>query len=150
MHPESYPLAERIARSKKVTLPALIGNTPLLESIRPEDYVDAQFGLPTIRDILTELEKPGRDPRGDFASAQFKTGVNTIADLQPGMVLEGVVTNITHFGAFVDVGVHQDGLVHISQLADRFVRDPHEVVRVGEVVRVRVHGSRLRAVNAYR
>ncbi len=104
----------------------------------PEEFADAQFGVPTVKDILAELEKPGRDPRPEFRTAAFKDGVQAIGDLEPGMMLEGVVTNVANFGAFVDIGVHQDGLVHVSQLADRFVKDPREVVKAGDIVKVRV------------
>jgi protein Tex len=110
----------------------------VLRALKPEDFADAQFGVPTVKDILAELEKPGRDPRPEFKTAAFKEGVNEIADLQPGMTLEGVVTNVANFGAFVDIGVHQDGLVHVSQLADRFVKDPRDVVKAGDIVTVRV------------
>ncbi len=117
---------------------ALIGDSGHLRGLSPEGYKDARFDVSTVRDILAELEKPGRDPRPMFKTAAFKEGVDTLADLQPGMHLEGVVTNVTNFGAFVDVGVHQDGLVHISQLADKFVSDPRHVVKAGDVVRLRV------------
>jgi uncharacterized protein len=116
----------------------LIGDGLFLKSLKPVAFADADFGIPTVEDVLRELEKPGRDPRPEFKSATFIEGVETIADLGPGMQLEGVVTNVTAFGAFVDLGVHQDGLVHISELADRFVRDPREVVKAGDVVKVRV------------
>ncbi|MCK6522111.1 S1 RNA-binding domain-containing protein, partial [Myxococcota bacterium] len=116
----------------------VIGDESVLRSLRPERFTDAQFGLPTVKDILAELEKPGRDPRPSFKAAKFLDGVEKVEDLKPGMRLEGVVTNVTNFGAFVDVGVHQDGLVHISQLADRFVKDPYEVVKAGDIVQVRV------------
>ncbi len=115
-----------------------MGDGAALKGIRAEQFVDENFGLPTIRDILAELEKPGRDPRPSFVTASFAEGVEDIKDLRPGMALEGTVTNVAAFGAFVDIGVHQDGLVHISQLADRFVKDPNEVVKVGDVVKVRV------------
>ncbi|MBX9917359.1 MAG: RNA-binding transcriptional accessory protein [Nitrosomonas sp.] len=138
VHPESYPLVEQILNDIKLNVTALIGNSSALQSIRPEKYVTAQFGLPTVKDILHELEKPGRDPRSTFKTATFKEGVESIKDLHPGMVLEGVVTNVAAFGAFVDIGVHQDGLVHISALADKFVKDPHTVVKVGQVVTVKV------------
>uniref|UniRef100_UPI0035B0DBE2 S1 RNA-binding domain-containing protein n=1 Tax=Paracoccus sp. TaxID=267 RepID=UPI0035B0DBE2 len=117
---------------------AIMGDGAALKSVRAEQFVDEHFGLPTIRDILSELEKPGRDPRPSFVTASFAEGVNEISDLKPGMTLEGTVTNVAAFGAFVDIGVHQDGLVHVSQLANRFVKDPNEVVKVGDVVRVRV------------
>jgi uncharacterized protein len=110
----------------------------VLKSINPANFVDERFGLPTVRDILTELEKPGRDPRPEFRTATFADGVDDIKDLKPGMRLEGTVTNVAAFGAFVDIGVHQDGLVHVSQLADKFIKDPHEVVKAGDVVKVRV------------
>ena len=138
VHPEAYPVVERIAKTTGKALKAIIGDRAFLKSIRPETFADADFGVPTITDILIELEKPGRDPRPEFRTATFADGVEKISDLQPGMQLEGVVTNVTAFGAFVDVGVHQDGLVHISELADRFVKDPREVVKAGDVVRVRV------------
>ena len=138
VHPESYPLVEQILHDVKLNVAELIGNQPVLKSIRPEKYANAQFGLLTVRDILHELEKPGRDPRATFTTATFKEGIETIQDLHPGMVLEGVVTNVAAFGAFVDIGVHQDGLVHISALADKFVKDPHAIVKVGQVVKVKV------------
>jgi len=138
VHPEAYPLVERIAESAKRSVQSLIGDVPFLRSLEPSRYTDDKFGVPTVTDVLRELEKPGRDPRGSFKTAEFKDGVETLKDLQPGMTLEGVVTNVTNFGAFVDIGVHQDGLVHISMLADRFVKDPHEVVKAGDVVRVKV------------
>ena len=138
VHPEAYPLVERIASAHKRSVQSLIGDQPFLRSLEPSHYTDDKFGVPTVTDVLRELEKPGRDPRGSFKTAEFKEGVETLKDLQPGMILEGVVTNVTNFGAFVDVGVHQDGLVHISMLADRFVKDPHEVVKAGDVVKVKV------------
>jgi uncharacterized protein len=138
VHPESYPVIERILIDIKQDIKAVIGNDKLLKSLDPAKYVNEKFGLPTITDILSELEKPGRDPRPEFTTALFKEGVNEIADLRPGMMLEGVVTNVAAFGAFVDIGVHQDGLVHISALADRFVKDPHTVVKAGQVVKVKV------------
>jgi uncharacterized protein len=138
VHPESYPLVERILADINLKVSELIGNQSALKSIRPEKYTTAQSGLLTVKDILHELEKPGRDPRSSFKTATFKEGVESIKDLHPGMVLEGVVTNVAAFGAFVDIGVHQDGLVHISALADKFVKDPHTVVKVGQVVTVKV------------
>ncbi len=138
VHPEAYPLVERIAGENRRSVQSLIGDVPFLRSLEPSNYTDDKFGVPTVTDVLRELEKPGRDPRGSFKTAEFKEGVETLKDLQPGMMLEGVVTNVTNFGAFVDVGVHQDGLVHISMLADRFVKDPHEVVAAGDVVKVKV------------
>lgn len=138
VHPEAYPVVRSILDRSGVTLAELIGNERTLRSIRPADFADERFGIPTISDILAELEKPGRDPRPAFTTATFAAGVEKVADLKPGMVLEGVVTNVAAFGAFVDVGVHQDGLVHVSAMANRFVSDPHEVVKSGQVVRVKV------------
>ncbi len=138
VHPEAYELVERIAARCRRPVGSLIGDSTLLRSLRPEQLTDARFGVPTVKDILAELDKPGRDPRPSFRTATFAEGVETLADLTEGMRLEGVVTNVTAFGAFVDVGVHQDGLVHISQLADRFISDPREVVKAGDVVSVRV------------
>jgi protein Tex len=138
VHPEAYPVVRRILDRSGVTLAELIGNERSLRSLRPADFADDRFGIPTVTDILAELEKPGRDPRPAFSTATFAAGVEKVADLKVGMVLEGVVTNVAAFGAFVDVGVHQDGLVHVSSMADRFVSDPHEVVRSGQVVRVKV------------
>src|SRR5262245_3958716 len=138
VHPEAYPLVERIAAATKRGLNSLIGDSAFLQSLKPAAFADADFGIPTVSDVLKELEKPGRDPRPEFKTATFAEGVEKISDLKPGMRLEGVVTNVTAFGAFVDVGVHQDGLVHISELSDRFVKDPHEVVKAGDVVKVRV------------
>ncbi|MGE0463944.1 MAG: Tex-like N-terminal domain-containing protein [Vicinamibacterales bacterium] len=138
VHPEAYPVVERISTRTGVPARELIGKTTVLRALKPEDFADAQFGEPTVKDILKELEKPGRDPRPEFRTAVFKEGVQEMKDLQPGMLLEGVVTNVTNFGAFVDVGVHQDGLVHVSQLADRFVKDPRDVVKAGQIVKVTV------------
>jgi uncharacterized protein len=138
VHPETYPVVERIVAKAGVPARELIGSTSVLRAIDPRAFVDAQFGEPTIKDILKELEKPGRDPRPEFRTATFQDGVQEMKDLQPGMLLEGVVTNVANFGAFVDIGVHQDGLVHVSQLADRFVKDPHEVVKAGQIVSVKV------------
>ncbi|MHB1091402.1 Tex family protein [Thiobacillus sp.] len=138
VHPESYPLVQRILADIRQDLTAVIGNGRLLKSLDPSAYVDEQFGLPTITDILGELEKPGRDPRPEFTRAMFREGVEKLADLKPDMILEGVVTNVAAFGAFVDIGVHQDGLVHISALSNTFVRDPHAVVRTGQIVKVKV------------
>lgn len=138
VHPEAYPVVERIADRTGKPLKALIGDRAFLKSLKPTAFADDTFGVPTVTDILAELEKPGRDPRPEFRTATFQDGVEKISDLRPGMMLEGVVTNVTNFGAFVDVGVHQDGLVHISALADRFVSDPREVVKAGDVVKVRV------------
>ncbi|MFM4830592.1 Tex family protein [Aeromonas rivipollensis] len=138
VHPESYPVVERILAQLEQTVDSLLGNSSLLRSLKPADYTDEQFGVPTVTDIIGELDKPGRDPRPEFKTATFRDGVERISDLEPEMVLEGVVTNVTNFGAFVDIGVHQDGLVHISSLTDRFVKDPREVVKAGDIVRVKV------------
>ncbi|MFM5857386.1 Tex family protein [Aeromonas rivipollensis] len=138
VHPESYPVVERILAKLEQTVESLLGNSSLLRSLKPADYTDEQFGMPTVTDIIGELDKPGRDPRPEFKTATFKEGVEKVSDLVPEMVLEGVVTNVTNFGAFVDIGVHQDGLVHISSLTDRFVKDPREVVKAGDIVRVKV------------
>jgi protein Tex len=138
VHPEAYDLARRIVAACGRDLRAVMADPSVLKSVEARDFVDARFGLPTVRDIMAELEKPARDPRGAFRTAAFAEGVDDIRDLKPGMSLEGTVTNVAAFGAFVDIGVHQDGLVHVSQLADRFVKDPHEVVKAGDVVRVRV------------
>ncbi len=135
VHPESYAVVERILKKCSCTISQLIGNTSFLQKLNPSDFTDDKFGLPTVKDILRELEKPGRDPRPAFVTASFREGVETIDDLIPGMKLEGTVTNVTNFGAFVDVGVHQDGLVHISELCNRFVKDPYEVVSVGMLVK---------------
>src|SRR6186997_958582 len=138
VHPEAYPVVERIVSRTGVGIRELIGRTAVLRALKPEEFADAQFGVPTVKDILAELDKPGRDPRPEFRTASFKEGVQSIGDLTPGMMLEGVVTNVANFGAFVDIGVHQDGLVHVSQLADRFVKDPHDVVKAGAIVKVKV------------
>ena len=138
VHPEAYPLVKKIISGNKRQIGSLIGDASFLRQLNPNDYTSEQFGLPTVKDILTELEKPGRDPRPEFKAAHFKEGIEKISDLKPDMVLEGVVTNVTNFGAFVDVGVHQDGLVHISALADKFVKDPHNVVKAGDLVKVKV------------
>ncbi|MFV7640149.1 Tex family protein [Shewanella algae] len=138
VHPEAYSLVENIAKLKGQPVAELIGNSELLSSINPAEFTTDEFGLPTVTDILKELDKPGRDPRGEFKTAKFKDGVEALKDLKPEMILEGVVTNVTNFGAFVDIGVHQDGLVHISSLTDKFVSDPHTVVKAGDVVKVKV------------
>ncbi|OEJ93522.1 Tex family protein [Streptomyces thermolilacinus] len=138
VHPEAYPVVRRMVKTTGGEVAALIGNTGVLRSLRPDDFVDEKFGLPTVTDILRELEKPGRDPRPAFRTATFKEGVEKIGDLAAGMVLEGVVTNVAAFGAFVDVGVHQDGLVHVSAMSRNFVKDPREVVKPGDVVKVKV------------
>lgn len=136
VHPEAYPVVQRILATSRREINAVIGDVAFLRGLNPADFTDAHFGLPTIRDIIAELEKPGRDPRPDFKTARFEEGIEDIKDLKPGMRLEGVVTNITNFGAFIDIGVHQDGLVHISMMADRFVKDPHAIVKNGDVVTV--------------
>jgi uncharacterized protein len=138
VHPESYPVVRTILATAGGDLKTVIGNSPLLRGLRPEKFVTDTVGLPTVTDILRELEKPGRDPRPAFTTATFAEGVEKIADLRPGMILEGVVTNVAAFGAFVDVGVHQDGLVHVSALSNTYVKDPREVVKSGDVVKVRV------------
>ncbi len=138
VHPESYPLVQKILDASGREMRQLVGDSAFLKSLDPRRFTDEKFGLPTVTDILAELEKPGRDPRPEFRTATFREGVESLRDLQPGMVLEGVVTNVTNFGAFVDIGVHQDGLVHISALADKFVKDPHSVVKAGQVVKVKV------------
>ena len=138
VHPESYPLVQRILAEIKQDIKSVIGNSQLLNALSPAKYVNEQFGLPTISDILKELEKPGRDPRPEFTTATFREGIEQLSDLKPDMILEGVVTNVAAFGAFVDIGVHQDGLVHISALSNSFVRDPHTIVKTGQVVKVRV------------
>ena len=138
VHPEAYPIVEKILADIQKDVKALMGDGKLLKSLRAEKYVDARFGLPTVTDILKELEKPGRDPRPEFKTATFQEGVETLLDLQPGMILEGVITNVAAFGAFVDIGVHQDGLVHISALAEKYVKNPHDVVKAGDVVKVKV------------
>ena len=138
VHPESYDVVEAIADGQKRRVSSLIGDSSFLRSIKPEDYVTDTIGIPTVKDILSELDKPGRDPRPEFKVAAFMDGVEKIADLKPDMILEGTVTNVTNFGAFVDIGVHQDGLVHISVLANRFVKDPRDVVKAGDIVKVKV------------
>ncbi|MBK4717958.1 RNA-binding transcriptional accessory protein [Azospirillum sp. YIM DDC1] len=138
VHPEAYPLVERILKKTGKDLGSVIGDARFLRALNAEDFTDERFGVPTIEDILKELEKPGRDPRPEFKTATFQEGVEELKDLQTGMVLEGVVTNVTAFGAFVDIGVHQDGLVHISQLSTSFVKDPHTVVKAGDIVKVKV------------
>jgi uncharacterized protein len=138
VHPEAYPVVRRILTATGGDITGLIGNTARLRALDPREFVDETFGLPTVTDILAELDKPGRDPRPAFKTATFKEGVETLADLQPGMMLEGVVTNVAAFGAFVDVGVHQDGLVHVSAMSKSFVKDPREVVKPGDIVRVKV------------
>jgi len=138
VHPEAYGVAKKIVGACGRDLRSLMGDSAALKSVDPRQFIDDTFGLPTIKDIIAELEKPGRDPRPSFKTATFADGIDEITDLKPGMQLEGTVTNVAAFGAFVDIGVHQDGLVHVSQLADKFVKDPHEVVKAGDVVKVRV------------
>ena len=138
VHPETYPLVQRIAQDTGRDIRSLIGDSSFLRSLDPKRFTDESFGLPTVTDILKELDKPGRDPRPEFKTAEFQDGVESLKDLQPGMILEGVVTNVTNFGAFVDIGVHQDGLVHISALSEKFVKDPYEVVKAGDIVKVKV------------
>ncbi|HEX2553393.1 MAG TPA: Tex family protein [Microvirga sp.] len=138
VHPEAYPVVRRILEALRSDIKVVIGNAPLLKSLKPQAFTDESFGLPTVTDILKELEKPGRDPRPEFRTATFKEGVETIKDLRRGMVLEGVVTNVAAFGAFVDIGVHQDGLVHVSVLSNGFVKDPRAVVKPGDIVKVKV------------
>lgn len=138
VHPEAYPLVQRIAEHTQRDIRSLIGDSAFLNRLDPKQFTDETFGLPTVTDILSELDKPGRDPRPEFKTASFQEGVESLKDLKIGMLLEGVVTNVTNFGAFVDIGVHQDGLVHISALADRFVQDPHSVVKAGDIVKVKV------------
>ncbi|MBB3394131.1 MULTISPECIES: Tex family protein [unclassified Rhizobium] len=138
VHPEAYGVAKKIVAACGRDLRSLMGDSAVLKAVDPRQFIDEKFGLPTVKDILAELEKPGRDPRPSFKTATFAEGVHEISDLKPGMMLEGTVTNVAAFGAFVDIGVHQDGLVHVSQLADRFVKDPHEVAKAGDVVKVRV------------
>ncbi len=138
VHPEAYPVVEKIIKQNNKTINNIIGDSKFLTTLAANDYTGAGFGEFTVRDIISELEKPGRDPRPEFKTAEFKEGVETIKDLKPGMVLQGVITNVTNFGAFVDVGVHQDGLVHISAITNKFIKDPREVVKTGEVVKVKV------------
>jgi uncharacterized protein len=138
VHPEAYPVVDKIVDTTAVAVNDIIGNTELLKSLSPETFTNDDFGIPTVKDILKELEKPGRDPRPEFKTASFKEGVEKITDLEPGMILEGVVSNVANFGAFVDVGVHQDGLVHISALTNKFISDPREVVKAGDIVKVKV------------
>jgi uncharacterized protein len=138
VHPEAYPVVERIVASTARPIKALIGDGSFLRGLKAEQFTDDTFGVPTVRDILKELEKPGRDPRPEFKAARFAEGVEDIKDLREGMVLEGVVSNVAAFGAFVDIGVHQDGLIHISALSDTFVKDPRDVVKAGDIVKVKV------------
>ena len=138
VHPEAYPVVEKILQATAQSIQDLMGNVGVVRQLDAKQFIDEQFGLPTVQDIFKELEKPGRDPRGEFKTAVFAEGVEEITDLKPGMILEGTITNVTNFGAFVDIGVHQDGLVHISSLSDKFVEDPHQVVKTGDIVKVKV------------
>ena len=138
VHPEAYPVVEKILQATAQSIQDLMGNSGVVRQLDAKQFIDEQFGLPTVQDIFKELEKPGRDPRGEFKTAVFAEGVEEITDLKSGMILEGTVTNVTNFGAFVDIGVHQDGLVHISSLSDKFVEDPHQVVKTGNIVKVKV------------
>jgi uncharacterized protein len=138
VHPEAYPVVRRILAAAKSDIKTLIGNGDIIRQLKPQSFVDETFGLPTVTDILKELEKPGRDPRPAFKAAVFKEGVETLKDLKRGMILEGTVTNVAAFGAFVDIGVHQDGLVHISAMSKTFIKDPREVVKPGDIVKVKV------------
>ncbi len=138
VHPEAYPVVEKILQATAQSIQDLMGNAGVVHQLDAKQFIDEQFGLPTVQDIFKELEKPGRDPRGEFKTAVFAEGVEEITDLKSGMILEGTVTNVTNFGAFVDIGVHQDGLVHISSLSDKFVEDPHQVVKTGNIVKVKV------------
>ena len=138
VHPEAYPVVKQIIDTTGQDIRSLIGNSAFLRTLNAKSFTDEQFGEPTVKDIIGELEKPGRDPRPEFKTAQFKDGVESIADLRPGMRLQGVVTNVTNFGAFVDIGVHQDGLVHISELSDNYVTNPLDVVKAGAIVNVNV------------
>jgi len=138
VHPEAYPVVEAIIASTGKSIRDLIGQSGFIRTLNPANYTDEHFGLPTVTDILQELEKPGRDPRPEFKSVEFKAGIEKISDLEPGMRLDGVVTNVANFGAFVDIGVHQDGLVHISHLSDTFIKDPRDAVKTGDMVKVKV------------
>ena len=138
VHPEAYPLVQRILARIGKEITEVMGQTQLLKGLSASEFADDRFGVPTVRDVISELEKPGRDPRPEFKMATFREGIEKLTDLQPDMILEGVVTNVAAFGAFVDIGVHQDGLVHVSALANRFIKDPHEVVKPGQIVKVKV------------
>lgn len=138
VHPEAYPIVQSMIKSATIAVNDIVGNTEVLKKLKPEDYVSAQFGLPTVTDIISELHKPGRDPRPEFKTANFNENVHSLSDLKVGMILEGVVSNVANFGAFIDVGVHQDGLVHISAMTDKFISDPREVVKAGDIVKVKV------------
>ena len=136
VHPESYALVGKIVEAKVTTVKDIIGNSEIIRQVNAEEFADEKFGLPTIQDVLSELEKPGRDPRPEFRTAKFREDITEVAQLTEGMQLEGVVTNVTNFGAFVDVGVHQDGLVHVSELSDSFIKDPNDVVKTGDRLKV--------------
>jgi len=138
VHPEAYQIVDTIVQKSGIAVNQMIGNQDVLRQLKPQDFVTEFFGLPTIKDIVNELEKPGRDPRPEFKTATFKEGVSSMADLEVGMILEGVVSNVANFGAFVDIGVHQDGLVHISSMTDTFIKDPRDVAKTGDVVKVKV------------
>ena len=138
VHPETYPVVERILAAVKRPASEVMGRSDVIRTLKPEAFADERFGAITVKDILAELEKPGRDPRPDFKVARFNDGIEDIKDLQPGMTLEGTVSNVAQFGAFVDLGVHQDGLVHVSQLSNKFVNDAREVVKTGDIVKVKV------------
>ena len=138
VHPESYTIVSRMAQKLGVDSQSLVGNATLSQKLQAQEFVDDRFGMPTIVDIISELAKPGRDPRQEFRVVRFDDRVNSVEDLKSGMLLEGVITNVTHFGAFIDIGVHQDALIHVSQLANSFVQDPSEVVAVGDVTKVKV------------
>jgi uncharacterized protein len=138
VHPEAYPVVSKILAATKSNIRALIGNADIIRQLKPQNFVDDAFGLPTVVDILQELEKPGRDPRPSFKAAVFKEGIESLKDVKPGMILEGTVTNVAAFGAFVDIGVHHDGLIHISAMSKSFIKDPREVVKSGDVVKVKV------------
>lgn len=138
VHPEAYPLVEKMLHDKQISLTELLGNKALLTRIEASKYVEGAYGLPTVQDVLSELQKPGRDPRPDFKTALFKEGIEDITQLEKGLILEGIVSNVTNFGAFVNIGVHQDGLVHISAMTNRFIQDPHEIVKAGDIVKVKV------------
>jgi uncharacterized protein len=138
VHPEAYPVVEKIIVDLNKSIKEILGDSRALKGLNPSKYTDERFGLPTVQDIFKELEKPGRDPRPEFKTATFADGVEKVGDLRPGMILEGVVTNVAAFGAFVDIGVHQDGLVHVSALSNTFVKDPHTVVKAGQIVKVKV------------
>ena len=138
VHPEAYPVVQKMLADLKLDLRDVIGKREVIGKLVPQRYADDRFGVPTVQDIVKELEKPGRDPRPEFKTATFRDGIEKLSDLEPGMTLEGVITNVANFGAFVDIGVHQDGLIHISALSEKFVKDPREVVKAGDLVRVKV------------